>query len=370
LENNYDSSSPYKLRLAIANLGVKDAAQTTVPLLEERIVAYKNQSSPNDHFLGVAGFPFSTTATAAFLNNKSQFKSSNPLSQNRVLTVSSSASSDDLQKNVDGLYYHIVPLNKLQTADTIDFIVNELHAKHVLIVYTTDPYSETLKSDIAEGLSTQQIPWDILPYQGSSFAQVLKDLGSSNHDLIYFAGYSDDLNALKQDLRQQQKDISIIGGEGLYELGGYTGKNYSHIYFTTFYFHGVPDPEGFTAAYQQTFDPDNEHSGLYGYQLAGPHTTLAYDAVKAYTFEVLNTQAFSGSLADNVQQQMSSNIFMGAAGFTNLKDADTRIDRHMYIVCVDSSGHTQELVDYKPPSPDQNTTLGTVKQIQPITVCT
>lgn len=142
-----------------------------------------------------------------------------------------------------------------------------------------------------------------------------------------------------------------MGSKALYELGGYSGKNYSNVYFTTFTFHGAggSSSENFQNQYHHIFDPYDEFPGKYGYQLAGPHAVLSHDAVEAYTTEV-QQQSNKGinDLLTNVIENMSNNTFSGAAGSTTLSDADTYMDRHMYAVCVNSDGHTQELIDYQP----------------------
>ena len=343
-----------KLRLLVANLGTKDAAQVAAPLVAAQIALYSKNCSDNDHFIGAVGFPFSITAKQALPI----------LQQNNVQVIGSSPSSEQLS-NEPG-FYRVEPSDKQQSAALKSFILNILQSKKVVVLYDQrspenggDPYSNSLGENVIASLSASVSVTPLDYTVGQPATLPLQQILDSKPDLLFFAGYPDDLSALKEMLKRKQRqgialpeNMRIMGAQALYELGGYTNGNYANLVFTTFAFPDVKAKDAsidFQAEYRNTFDPSNEYPGEYGYQRAGPHSALAYDAVAAFTTAVQKT---SGPLsADKIKSELTNLPFNGATGLTifNGKDAVAPSDptgKLLYLVCTNKDGLTQELAEY------------------------
>jgi eukaryotic-like serine/threonine-protein kinase len=131
----------------------------------------------------------------------------------------------------------------------------------------------------------------------SNFTQLLNDAESHNPDLIYFAGYASDASVLLTDLPTSGPfaNLQIMGGDALYELGGYTSSASGarvRLHFTTF---AYPDewqilcssgksfactPPSFFADYKADYNPNNQHTtgNPYGYTRTDADVMLSYDA--------------------------------------------------------------------------------------------
>src|SRR5262249_45078739 len=116
----------------------------------------------------------------------------------------------------------------------------------------------------------------------------LQNALNANPDLIYFAGYADDLAVLLVNLPASLPNLQVLGGDALYELGGYppsARSGFSRLHFTAF---AYPDEwsilgmgsQPFFSDYATDFNPAGaDHStSPYGFTRADNHTILAYDA--------------------------------------------------------------------------------------------
>ena len=131
-----------------------------------------------------------------------------------------------------------------------------------------------------------------------NFPQLLSDAESHNPDLIYFSGYANDASVLLTDLPASGPlaSLRVMGGDALYELGGYQSSAHisaGRMRFTSF---AYPDewgilcssgqsfacsPPRFFAEYKAAYDPNNQHTtgSPYGYTRADGDTILSYDAL-------------------------------------------------------------------------------------------
>jgi hypothetical protein len=205
-------------------------------------------------------------------------------------------------------------------------------------------------------------------------------LTSKPPDLLFFAGYPDDLDVLKEKLKGYPtlQNMRIMGAQALYEVGGYKdcnasngedcnqfgATNYSSLYFTSFAFPDTDDPnsKNFRLTYSRTFNSDGHHDGKYGYDIAGPHSLLLYDAIQAY-FEAVRRLASAPSL-DGIRAALSepSFHFEGVTGTTTFnQDAKAPSDpgdKSLYVLCTNLKGHTHAIFEYnnpnQPPTPKES----------------
>ena len=100
-------------------------------------------------------------------------------------------------------------------------------------------------------------------------------------------------------------NIKVLGGDALYNLGGYTTAarvGWNRLSFTGF---AYPDQwdvlklsaqkPAFYTDYGKAFDPDNKHPNAYGYTRAAYNVTLSYDATLVLLTASSNVFASNGN---------------------------------------------------------------------------
>ncbi len=274
-----------KVRLLIANSGSKTEYAKTVA---QQIV----QLAKNDKtFVGVMGWPFSSRALAAL----------DVLAAAHIPMVSQTASSD-LLTGKSPYFYRVAPPNKEQAIIGAKYSEQVLHASKVALFYDpADAYSQSLANAFRTQFTADgnQIVATETYTVGKpvNFTQLLNDAETHNPDLIYFSGYTSDASVLLTDLPTSGPfaSLRIMGGDALYEIGGYQSSSHvgaGRMRFTSF---AYPDEWGILCAQHQSFacslpsffanyntyyDPNNQHkTGIYGYTRADGDTILSYDAL-------------------------------------------------------------------------------------------
>ncbi|MBA2681777.1 MAG: ABC transporter substrate-binding protein, partial [Ktedonobacteraceae bacterium] len=215
--------------LLVANAG-NDA--NNVQSVANQIVQAAQKDS---RIVGVAGWPFSSHALSA----------SQVLSQAKIPMVSGTASSDDLT-GTSSYFFRVAPSNLMEAAAGAKYAKNSLNVQKVIVFADpSDSYSRSLSDDFSKaftgigGQVVKTISYKRGDAQSISTAlqQAANQAGAS--DLLYFSGYASDMNTLLVDL-PQATDLSntkILGGDALYELGGYDQRGregFSRLHFTAF----------------------------------------------------------------------------------------------------------------------------------------
>ncbi len=272
------------IRLLIANAGSNSQDTTAVA---QQIVQL---SSVDKHFVGVMGWPFSGYASIAI----------SVLRPAQIPMISQTASSDALTE-ISPYFFRVAPANQRQGVEGATYAEQTLHATKAVLFY--DPsnlYTQSLANAFRTQFTTdgKQIVATETYTVGktTNYSQQIADAANNNPDLIYFAGYANDASELLKELPTTGPlaTAPIMGGDALYELGGYNSSLHaaaSRLNFTTF---AYPDEWQFLCNQHQAFacstpsffdnyktyyDPKNQHSpGAYGFQRADGDTILSYDA--------------------------------------------------------------------------------------------
>ncbi|GAC1567521.1 MAG: hypothetical protein NVS3B14_13830 [Ktedonobacteraceae bacterium] len=273
-----------KVRLLIANSGSMTTFAT--PVAQQVVQLAKADT----HFVGVMGWPFSSRVVQVL----------SILSNAHIPIVSQTASSDKLT-GASPYFFRVAPPNTSQGVIGAHYAVTKLHATRVaLFVDNSDSYSQTLAADFKKQFT--QDGGSIVATEAykvnnpGNFVHLLNDAESHNPDLIYFSGYAADASVLLTDLPTSGAfaNLQVMGGDALYELGGYQSSSHAagvRMRFTTF---AYPDEWGalcaarqsfacnipaFFSDYSSDFNPNNAHPGNpYGYTRADGDVILSYDA--------------------------------------------------------------------------------------------
>ena len=337
------------VRVLIANAGSSSANTTAVA---EQIVQL---SKVDPTFVGVMGWPFSGYAQTAI----------DVLSPAHIPMISQTASSDSLT-NASKYFFRVAPANTRQGVEGAIYSEQSLHATKAALFY--DP-SNTYTQSLANAFRTQftkdgkQIVATETYTVGKpeSLSQLLSDAATHSPNLIYFAGYANDASVLLTDsLNSSVATVPIMGGDALYELGGY-GSSFragsSNLNFTSF---AYPDewkalcnqgqkyactPPGFFSFYNTYYDPNNQHpTGVYGFTRADGDTILSYDATVAMLTGVNNaltgnkTAVTTNELLVGIRAIQGSHAIQGVSGQIAFGSDGNPVNKALVILKVIKGG--------------------------------
>ncbi len=276
--------------LLVANSGNNATYATTVA---QQIV----QAAQQDHtIVGVMGWPFSSRAIDVV----------KVLAAAHIPMVSQTASSD-LLSQVSPYFFRVAPSNNGQAIAGARYAEQVLHAKNVaLFVDPSDAYSSSLAADFsrqfkADGNTIVVTENYTVGATGrGKLPALLQDALSHNPDLIYFSGYSNDISVLLTNLPTSGPfaNLQILGGDALYELGGYPSSaraGFNRLHFTAFAYPDEWEIAGLKAQkpvfftdYANAFNPTGQQpSGIYGYTRTDNDVMLSYDAILALFVDAL-----------------------------------------------------------------------------------
>jgi ABC-type branched-subunit amino acid transport system substrate-binding protein len=300
------------------------------------------------HFVGVSGWPYSSRAINVI----------KVLGPAHIPMVSPTASSD-LLTNISPYFFRVVPSNNIQAIAGANYAEQVLGAKTVAVFYDpTDPYSQSLAQDFAQqfkaGGNIVVAEETYTVGKPETLPALLQNALTHHPDLIYFSGYPNDVSTLLINL--PPGNMPVMGGDALYELGGYPSSaraGFSHLHFTAFAYPDQWDILGYTnlkpaffAAYAATYDPNGLHRGSpYGFTRANNNVVLTYDATLAL-LKGCNI-ALSGSqktiTPQDLQRGLSkvngANTIQGVSGQITIGPDGNPIDKAIVILYVDPQGH-------------------------------
>ena len=264
------------VRLLVANAGTNAGDANTVA---QQIV----QAAQSDKtIVGVMGWPFSSHALDAI----------GALATAHIPMVSQTASSDALTGK-SSYFFRVAPSNQGQAIAGAQYVEKTLHAKTAaLFIDPANSYSASLGNDFKQKFTadgnTIVATENYTVGQTSTFNTLIQDALSKNPSVIYFSGYASDVGTLLTDL--PTSGPPIMGGDALYELGGYPTSaraNFNKLHFTSFAYPdewriaGISEPAFFTE-YAQNFDPNKTHANNpYHYSRPDSDAMLSYDAMLA-----------------------------------------------------------------------------------------
>jgi serine/threonine protein kinase/ABC-type branched-subunit amino acid transport system substrate-binding protein len=317
--------SGVKVRVLIANSGSKNEWAATVA---QQIVQL---AQTDKTFVGVLGWSFSGRTVQAM----------QVLGKAHIPMLAATASSDTLT-NISPYFFRVAPSNKTQAVQASKYALQNLKAKKTVVFYDkADSYSQTLAADFMQqfkadgGQVLKEEQYTVS--KPETLPTSLNDALALNPDFLYFSGYAADLSTVLTNL--PPGNLPILGGDALYELGGYPSSakaSFNRLHFTAFAYpdewevlgYGDRKPAFFNE-YPAAFDPNRLHQGSpYGFTRPANNAILAYDAMvtilaacnlglsgnkQALTPEELR-QALTKINGDNAVQGVSGQISLGPDG--------------------------------------------------------
>jgi serine/threonine protein kinase len=351
--DNAKLTGGFKVRLLIANTGSKTeyAKQVAQQIID---LAKKDPT-----FVGVMGMPYSSRT----------FEAAQILGKARIPMVSQTASSDQLT-GISPYFFRVAPSNKIQGINGAKYAEQVQHAKKVaLFVDIRDPYSQSLAQDFSQQFqadgNTIVATENYTVGKTGNIPSLLQDALSKNPDMIYFSGYSSDVGALLSNLpANTPSKLTVMGGDALYELGGYPKSSraqFNRLRFTAFAYPDEWDVQGLTAKkpaffteYPAAFDPNHQKpAGVYGFTRAANDVILSYDAMVALLMGC-NIELNAGKktitpedLRDGLNKINGASAFQGVSGQIAFGPNGDPVDKAIVILYVDPVGriHMEQTVE-------------------------
>ncbi len=335
-----------QVRLLVASSG---SNRLYAPLVAQQIV----QAAKHDPtIVGVLGWPFSGHT----LDVIRIFSAAH-------LPLLSQTASDDGLTGISPYFFRVAPPNKTQGVEGAHYALTVLNAKSVaLFVDPQNPYSQSLADDFSAAFQSgggTVFREEYTVGKPATLPDRLQDALSHNPDLIYFSGYSSDVSTLLTNM--PAGTLPVLGGDALYELGGYASSAhaaFNHLRFTSFAYPDEWDVLGYTAKkpnffteYSADFDPNGVHANQpgskYGYDRADSDTILSYDGMvallKGYN-NALNTgkqKLTSDDLLQGLHQLNGSHGFQGVSGYIAFDDQGNPVNKTIVILSIDQQGFFQ-----------------------------
>jgi serine/threonine protein kinase len=329
-----------KVRLLIASSG--DSTQNVTKVANQIVQLSKTDKT----FIGVMGWPYSALTDAAV-----------PIfAKAHIPMVSETASADNLS-GASSYFFHVNPTNKAEAIAGAQYAEKTLGAKKVIVFADyADSYSQSLGSDFtqqfnADGGSATEVSYT--RGQASTIQSAVQQALQQKPDLIYFAGYSDDVSTLLSALNAANApaSLNVLGGDALYILSGYHGVSLSRLRFTAFAYPDEWDVQGlggqkppFFNDYANDFDPNHQHTtgSPYGFTRPDSDAMLSYDATTA----MLDAAASAAKTGTNVTMSSVENAlqhtaFQGVSGWITFDQNGDPVNKALVVLAVDSQGHIQ-----------------------------
>ncbi len=334
------------VRLLVANAGSKDSNNAATVARQIVQLAQSDKT-----FVGVMGWPYSGYTAPAI----------KVLNDAHIPIVSQTASSDELT-GVSPYFFRVAPSNKSQGIAGARYAERTLHAKSVAIfVDPNNSYSSSLAKDFSDQFTADgnrivaTEHYTVGPTGRGQLGQLVTDALSHNPDLIYFSGYADDVSVLLTNL--PSGNIMVMGGDALYELGGYqtsSRANFNRLRFTAFSYPdewqalglaNSPKIPAFFREYPTYFNPTNQqHSNPYGYTRADNDATLSYDAVVALLtgYKLAGkTNATPSDVQQGLKKIQGANAIQGASGQIAFGPDGDPVNKAIVILRVSTEGFIQ-----------------------------
>lgn len=307
------------------------------------------QAAQQDHhIIGVMGWPYSSYVA----------KSYSVLANAHLPMVSPTASSDTLS-GISPYFFRVAPSNNAQAIAGAHYAESpQLGAtRAALFVDPSDPYSQSLATDFKRQFTADShqvvATENYTEEKTSNLASLLQNALNANPapNLIYFSGYASDMSVLLTDL-PASANVELMGGDGLYQLGGYASSSragFERLHFTAFAYPDEWDYFGkknnFFTSYSNDFDhAEAQPGGTYGYNRADSDAILSYDATITLLQGCANvlgnqTTTTPDALRRGLSMITGTHALQGVSGQISFGTNNEPQNKAVVILAVDPVGH-------------------------------
>ncbi len=348
-QHDYNAThTSFKICLAIANLGT--VATTTydpacpgcyaLPQVIKQLVQFAHHDRT---FRGIVGFPYSQQTVNAIQLFQSWHQTPIPI-------VSLSATSDQLSNVPD--FYRVVSSDQRQSEAISDLFCHQLNLRSGpggIDIFTddSDAYSSSLSYNFSKNLTCTNSVYHET-YQTGNIASIQQAVDNAVHShatYIFFPGYTSDLDTLEEqlqtDMQGSHADVTVLGGDGLYDIMGIAHNTFAPVYSST-YASPLLDTSLFVREYTTwKFPFPYLARSIASYTLLSEDAILAYDAVGTFiqAQDNLHEMGRDNATQHDFNTALSSVSFTGIGGYVafqpNVGNVSDPLNKTVYIMCTD-----------------------------------
>jgi ABC-type branched-subunit amino acid transport system substrate-binding protein len=266
--------------------------------------------------------------------------------------VSATASSDQLT-GISPDFFRVAPSNLMEAQVGATYAQNTLKAQQVVVFQdASDSYSDGLSTDFQTAFKGKII--QVINYKMGDAQSIINGLASikTNPGLIYFSGYASDMNTLLIKIPNYAPlaKTSILGGDALYELGGYSAQarpNLYRLHFTAFAYPDEWDVLGDSSKKPAFFsDYVAAYAGahptaVYGFTRPSGNVMLAYDAMLALLTSSKTALHGATTMKPAALQTALAHLknLQGVSGNITLGSNGDPVNKAVVILSIDSEDH-------------------------------
>ncbi len=341
-EYNSSGSSPFKLRILIANSG------SEVPYTQQVATQIAQVASHDQTIVGVIGW----------LTASRSYEALPLLSKAKIPQVSPQATDDNLT-GISPYFFRIVPPNKVQAQPAAKFAEQELKVKKLVVFLDPeDNSSQNLAHDFEVQLVKDGYPKPqeetFTTGKTKDFLALIQNAEQYNPDAFYFTSSDNVDTGLFQDalpITGKFVNLPVISGDG-----GYVAhkNSYNRWYFTDFAYPDEwslvvrKDYPPFFQDYSADFNPDGQKpGGYYGYSRADDHAILSYDAASVLLAGVQQalaqgkTMPTAQDVANALPQITGDQAFQGVSGQIAFDTNHDPANKAVVFLYTSADGHLQ-----------------------------
>jgi eukaryotic-like serine/threonine-protein kinase len=291
------------------------------------------------------------------------------LTKAQIPLISQSASSD-LLTGISPYFFRVVPPSSVEGMIDAKYVEQELHAKRVVVFEDpADSYSQNTVHAFEQQFTNDgnTITHRELYKTGEVQDQAshLDDALTYQPDLLYIpAPKAADMQEFLAHLPTSGPfaHLQVMGGEATYDVkvAPDDSRMLNRVYFSA---PAYPDewhllnptatePPPFFTRYVQTYDPDNQHQGQYGFSRPSGFAMVSYDATlvllegSKMVMRQHPGQDFNGSDLQQALQQVKGNkAVQGVSGQISFDKNNDPVQKAIVILRIDGQAHIQ-LVDH------------------------
>ena len=250
-----------------------------------------------------------------------------------LVIVTPTASDVSITQKGYNNFFRVNATDAAQGPYDADFLVKDLKAQRIVVIYAENDYGQGLKAQVVKALEgLGRPPVEVIGIQeaASTYAPIIPRVKAANPDAIFLAGYETEGYVLLPELREAGIQSNFLAGDGCFLYDFIDG---SGPYAEGAYVSGItPDPKvvanrAWWNSYQQL---ETRNPGTYSIAGYSAMTVLAEGAKRANSLE-----------ATAIEQALRSNQLTSLIGSVAYDDRGDLKEQRVYVFQVKNGDFLQ-----------------------------
>ena len=250
-----------------------------------------------------------------------------------IIVITPTASDPSLTAQGYRNFFRVNATDAAQGPYDADFLVKDLKAQRIVVIYAENDYGQGLKAQVVKALEgLGRPPVEVIGIQegASTYAPIIPRVKAANPDAIFLAGYETEGYVLLPELREAGIQSNFLAGDGCFLYDFIDG---SGPYAEGAYVSGItPDPKvvanrAWWNSYQQL---ETRNPGTYSIAGYSAMTVLAEGVKRANSLE-----------ATAIEQALRSNQLTSLIGSVAYDDRGDLKEQRVYVFQVKNGDFLQ-----------------------------